>query len=291
MSHLEYYRKPIADTIRARVSCRTFEDRLLMQEDKGKLLSFCRAIHTGLKGEKLEYRIVEFTAEELKNKKISAYGLIKNARTFLVGAIDKSDSYHVSYGYAVEHIVLKATELGIGTCWVGYYDPYVIKDTKIDENQAIPAVIIVGYASAQQNLLEKIARFAIQASRRHDWNRQFFLGDFATPLSMGKAGPYSEALELLRLAPSAGNTQPWRIVRETDRQVFYFFKKVVNPGYEKKRLHDIDIGIAMCHFALGAAKSGLTGHWVREESEIADLPDRTEYVISWIPDGTFALRQ
>jgi nitroreductase len=284
MSYLAYFDRPIEKTIGARVSCRTYEDRLLDDKDKEKLLSFCEVLNTGLKGEKIKYTIAEFNAEELKNRKISAYGLIKNARSFIIGVIDKSDSYNMSYGYVMEHLVLKAAELGIGTCWAGYYDPYVIKDVKIDEDQAIPAVIIVGYASDQQTLLEKIARFVIRASRRHDWDKQFFLGDFTTSLSMGEAGPYSEALELLRLAPSSGNTQPWRIVKERNKNIYHFFKKVVNQGYEEIKLHDIDIGIAMCHFELGAAKNGLKAHWTREDPLIPELPGKITYMMSWKAD-------
>jgi nitroreductase len=282
MSYLQFFTKPIDEIIKIRTSCRTFKARLLGENDKKELLEFARQVNRGIWNEKIAYQLHEFNAIELKNKKMSTYGLIRNARSFLIGMIDKVDSYQMSYGYAVEHIVLKATELGIGTCWTGYYDPYVIKDVKKDKTQAIPAVIIVGYASEQQNLLEKIARFAIRASRRHDWNRQFFSGDFATPLSVQEAGSYSEALEMLRLAPSSGNTQPWRIVKETNENTYHFFKKVVNQGYEKLKLHDIDIGIAMCHFELGAAKNGLNGHWVRQEPKTPYLPRGTEYMVSWM---------
>jgi nitroreductase len=282
VSYLKYFNKPIDETIRMRISCRTYEDRLIDQEKKKELLDFCGTMNYGLKGERIEYHLVEFSVEELKDKKLSAYRLFKNVRSLIVGVIDRSESYHTSYGHAVEHVVLKATELGIGTCWAGYFDPYVIKDLKVNENQAIPAVILIGYAAEQQTLLEKIARFAIRASKRHHWNRLFFHGNFDNALSREEAGPHREALELLRLAPSAGNTQPWRIVKEKNQPTYHFLKKVVNPGYEKRKLHDIDIGIAMCHFELGAAKNGLEGHWERIDPRIPNLPVKTTYMISWI---------
>lgn len=282
MSYLEYFSKPIDETIRARVSCRTYDDRLLDEKDKKELLNFCEMASAGFMGEKIEYRIVEFTREELKDKEVSAYGLIKNARSFVFGTIDTSDSHPMSYGYALEHIVLKATELGLGTCWAGYFDPYVIRDAKMNENQTVPAVIIIGYASSKKTFRDRAARLAIAAARRYDWGRIFFYVNFEQKLNLEAAGPYREPLELLRLAPSSGNTQPWRIVKERDRRIYHIFKKAVNPRYEKRKLHDMDIGIAMCHFELGAAKKGLKGTWIHEDPNIADLPAKITYMISWI---------
>jgi len=285
MSYLEHFKNPIDQTVRARVSCRTYENRLLGETHKKELLDFCKIMTNGLNGEKIVYQLVEFSVEELKEKKIAAYGLFKNARSFLVGIIDRSDSYHMSYGYAVEHIVLKATELGVGTCWAGYFEPFLIRDVKIAGNQTVPAIILVGYAAEKQTLLEKIGRFAIRAAKRHDWDKLYFHEDFNKVLTPEEAGPYREALELLHLAPSSGNTQPWRVVKEKGPQNFHFFKKAVNPRYEEKRLHDIDVGIAMCHFELGATKNNLRGKWDRIDPRIPNLPPKTEYMVTWLSRG------
>jgi len=255
---------------------------LLNENDKRELLEFGRQVDRGLWGEKIEYLLLEFSIEELKERRMSAYGLFRNLRSCVAGMIDMTDFYHISYGYAMEHIVLKATELNVGTCWAGYFDPSVTSGIKINETQTIPAIILIGYAAEERSVKERIARFAIRASKRHDWSKLLFTTDFNNPLSIEKAGPYAEALELLRLAPSAGNTQPWRIIKDKNRNVYHFFKKIVNPGYERKRLHDMDIGIAMCHFELGAAKNGLTGKWERADPQLTGLPKSTTYVVSWI---------
>ena len=285
---MQFFTKPIDETVRKRTSCRTYDDRLLNEKDKRELLDFGGKVNKGIWNENIQYRLIEFSVEELKERKMSAYGLFKNLRSFVAGVIDKSNFYHMSYGYAMEHIVLKATELGLGTCWAGYFDPHAIESINIEENQIIPAIILIGYAAEERTVKEKIARFAIRASRRHDWNKVFFLRDFGSPLSNDVAGPYTEALELLRLAPSAGNTQPWRVVKDHDKHTYHFFKKVVNPNYEKKKLHDMDIGIAMCHFELGAAKNGQNGKWKRTEPQLTELPKNTIYMVSWVHDTIIA---
>ncbi len=284
MNYLRFFTKPIDETVRERTSCRTYKDRLLSQNDKKELLDFGKKISKGVWNEQIHYQLAEFSVEELKERKMSAYGLFKNLRSFVAGMIDKTDFHHMSYGYTMEHIVLKATELGLGTCWAGYFDPQVIADIKINENQSIPAIILIGYPAEERSAKERIARFAIRASKRHDWSKLFFLGDFSKGLNAEAAGPYAEALELLRLAPSAGNTQPWRIIKDKDQNTYHFFKKVVNPGYERKKLHDMDIGIAMCHFELGAAHRGLTGKWMQADPQLTGLPSTMHYMVSWMHD-------
>jgi nitroreductase len=285
MAYFDNYKKPIEQTIRSRVSCRTYQDRLLTEDDKAKLLDFCQVIAHGLNGDKISFHFIEYDAANLKKRKLAGYGLFKNARSFIIGVIKKSDFHSISYGYAVEHLVLKATELGIGSCWMGDFDPYLIKDVPISEKQAIPALCLLGYVAGRRTFIEKTARLALGASKRKAWHKLFFQGDFTTQLVPEMAGPYKEPLELLRLAPSSGNTQPWRIVKNQRRNVFHFFKKVVNKRYETKNLHDIDIGIAMCHFELGALKNKLKGRWLREDPSLVKIPAETHYMISWTPQS------
>jgi len=281
VSHLEKFAKPIQEIIKSRISCRTYQDRPLAEPDKTRLLAFCDTIQEGLMGERIMFRLVEYEKKDLKGMKLTYHGLIKNARNFIVGIIEHSDSVYVSFGYAFEHVVLKATELGLGTCWLGYFNPNIIRDIAVTENQIIPAICAVGYAAERSTFKEKIARFAIRASKRKDRERLFFDGDFTKPLTEQAAGTYTEPLEYVRLAPSSGNTQPWRVVKQSDRNVFHFLKKIVNDGYEKKHFHDIDLGIAMCHFELGCTEQNIHGIWEVSDHRIADIPEKTAYIVSW----------
>ena len=278
MSYLELFEKPIEETIRKRVSCRTYQDRLLDKNDKERLLDFCAKLTHGMHGEKVSFHLNE---HEQKSFKLTVYGLFRNARSFLACVIDRSEYQNLNCGYLGEHAVLKATEIGLGTCWVGYYNPYMFKDVKVSDEQVVPAAILVGYAAEKRSLVEKAARFAVRASARHGWDKLFFDGDFDHPLTSGAAGSYTGVLEMLRLAPSAGNSQPWRIVKEKGKDVFHFFKKAVVQRYEKRMMHDTDMGIGMCHFELAATNTGLQGRWEEHDPALTDVPENTRYVISW----------
>jgi len=108
-----------------------------------------------------------------------------------------------------------------------------------------------------------------------------------TPLFQNEAGKYATALEMVQLAPSASNKQPWRILKYKNFWRFYLRR---TPGYRKdpvKRilnlcdLQRLDMGIAMSHFELSAKESGLRGKWVVEENLDKNPKPQTEYIVSW----------
>ena len=54
--------------------------------------------------------------------------------------------YQIDLGIAMEHMVLKATELGIGTCWIGWFDESSIKDILgIPKKIKVSALLALGY--------------------------------------------------------------------------------------------------------------------------------------------------
>lgn len=61
-------------------------------------------------------------------------------------AVTGIEYYQIDLGIAMEHMVLKATELGLGTCWIGWF-----REEKIKEILGIPgsirvlALLSVGY--------------------------------------------------------------------------------------------------------------------------------------------------
>ncbi|MBR7124200.1 MAG: nitroreductase family protein [Candidatus Methanomethylophilaceae archaeon] len=45
-----------------------------------------------------------------------------------------------------DHMMLAAHDLGLGTCWIGYFDPNVVRETfSIPENEEIYHILIVGH--------------------------------------------------------------------------------------------------------------------------------------------------
>ncbi len=62
---------------------------------------------------------------------------------------EKYTSQHV--GAAVENFLLKVTELGLASCWVGFFSEYLIKELlRIPDNIHVEAVLPVGYGLKKQ---------------------------------------------------------------------------------------------------------------------------------------------
>jgi nitroreductase len=65
----------------------------------------------------------------------------------------------VDIGIAGEHLVLAATELGLGTCWIGWIRPRVLAKIVGWPTSVKPVVVItVGYASATEPVQLPVSR-------------------------------------------------------------------------------------------------------------------------------------
>jgi nitroreductase len=58
--------------------------------------------------------------------------------------------YQIDLGIAMEHMVLKATELGLGTCWIGWFKESRVKEIlEIPKKIKVSAMLAVGYSKGE----------------------------------------------------------------------------------------------------------------------------------------------
>ena len=107
------------------------------------------------------------------------------------------------------------------------------------------------YPAAKMSLRETTMRKGVKADSRLDSEKLFYDGAFDKPLPAENAGDLRLPLELVRLAPSAVNGQPWRLVLCGDR-VHFYEKRGRGMASAAWDIQKIDMGIALCHFELGA---------------------------------------
>jgi nitroreductase len=283
------FSKPITDIIQERISHRTYTSQPLEKNFREKINDLLE--NHDLKSPFSKYAgkirfellcVPEFDPKE--KKKLGTYGIIKGAQDFIVGAIKKSQYDREHYGYLLETIILAATDMGLGTCWLGGTFNRTLFSIKINctQDEIIPAITPVGYI-AQKSTKEKVIRSFAKADKRIHWDKLFFEGNLSNPLSKNKIGEYSKLLEMIRIGPSAGNKQPWRIIKMSGRNIFHYY--TINPKegrflrYDKFR--PLDIGIAVCHFDLTAKELQIHGSWIFEDPQILGTEDLL-YKISWI---------
>ncbi len=281
------FTKTITDLIRLRTSWRTYKPQPLTPIEEDKLIQFIESLGNespfsefGPKARFLFFHIPESDPKE--KKKYGTYGFIQGTRSFIVGSAKRTQYAWEHYGYLFEKIILYATDMGLGTCWLGgtFSRSVFAEKISLDAEEFLPAISPIGYPE-ERRLKEKVIRAAIRAKKRKNWDQIFYLADFSTPLSEIEAGKFSTPLEMVRLGPSASNRQPWRIIKDKDANSFHFYviQTKNSKGYNKMRL--LDIGIAVCHFNLTVKELQLPGSWQRIE-ECEQKIENYHYKISWV---------
>lgn len=268
----------IIEIIKNRKSCRTYIPKQLNKNDKAVLEKYMKAIALGLDQESIKFQIIEKEENEIPLK--INYGMIQGHNTYVLGSSKACPESRINYGYSMEKVLLKASELNISSCWVGYFDPNYFKEIHIRNGYEIPSILILGYAE-KQSVGERLVRMSIKANKRNDWETMFFDLSTNSPLTPKQIPSYADVLEMLRLGPSSGNTQPWRVFYDKKSEEFHFFKKIINKRYNEMGLHEIHMGIAMAHFELSAKHKGLGGRWIKIEEKRKGISDDLHYIWTW----------
>lgn len=88
-------------------------------------------------------------------------------------------------------------------------------------------------------------------------------------------------LEMLRLAPSATNQQPWRVLKQGN--IYHFYEThPANLSSDEVKIKQVDLGIALSHFHQTALEQGLSGRFEKLSQDHINVPDHTWYGISWV---------
>lgn len=275
------YEHSTIELIRKRVSNRSYDEKKLEPQIRDRLTELAHEI-AAEKSDRMRFVIIDKKAGPGKPpEKLGTYGMIKGANLYIVGIDHKVNCDPLRFGYAFEELILAATDLGLGTCWLGgtFRREDFEKKAGLREEESIFIVSPVGFPREKPRMLDHAFRGLIGADKRKPWSELFFQRDGVTPLSEADAAEYVVPLEMVRLGPSASNKQPWRIV-QMDGAYHFFLARTKGygiPGYDIQRN---DIGIAMCHFELSARETGLAGHWETREDAL-ELKG-CEYIVSWI---------
>ncbi len=263
----------ITEHIQKRRSVRTFDGKEFDKSDIEKLASFAQTIENPYK------MPVDFKFMNAKE-----YGLncpvTVGTDLFVGGKIKCTEKASVAFGYSFEMFVLYAQSIGIGTTWHGgTMNRSAFEDAmELGADEIMPCASPLGYPAKKMSLRESMMRKGVKADERLPFEELFFDGSFDKPLSKENAGKWLDALEMVRLAPSAVNKQPWRVVI-ADNVVHFYLKR--SKGFtrtEKLDMQMIDIGIALCHFDLTAKENNLN---IVFEQNDPKLESDAEYIASF----------
>jgi len=272
------------NAIETRISTRTFEETPLNPTDLKNISSYLNDPKNfiGPFGNKIKLDLVMETGTQDKEK-LGTYGFIQNAQGYIIGSSTKDTQKLFDYAYVLENMVLYLTLLGVSTCWLGgrFRKQEAMSRISLADNDIIPAIVPVGYATEKARLKERVVRTVLKARKRKPEDQLFFYKTIDQPLG-DRSGEFKQALHCLRIAPSAQNKQPWRLLFNTDLSQVHFYTTsplgahplyMCDPAY-------LDIGIAYNHFDAGLDIVGITGKLVVEEPNIKK-PEGYSYIFEF----------
>lgn len=281
---------PATELMRRRFSCRRHPERAIQDETKQQLQACLDELKIGPFGAEVRFLLLTATERDRQELKgVGTYGVIKNAAGFIVGAVGPGPKNLEDFGYLMERAILCATDLELGTCWLGgsFTKSGFAKKIGATAAELVPAVTSIGYVAETSKAEDWIRRRA-GGAHRLPAEQLFFEEDFGRPIRTEDIGAATVALDMVRWAPSASNKQPWRIIHAGELWHFYLQR---TPGYGKDSLigkilgvadvQRVDMGIALCHFELTMRELGLPGGWIIREPALAKPDRHTEYVASW----------
>ena len=265
----------ILELIRERRSVRSFDGSELSAAEKRALRSFSDSIENPW-GRWVEFRLLD------KEEHVLSSPVIRGETAYLGAKTAKAPHAEEALGYSFEMLMLYALSMGLGTVWLGgTLDRRAFERAMdLESDELMPCVSPVGRPAAKMSLRESVMRRGTTATTRQSFSELFFDEDFRRPLSEETAGELSEPLKAVQRAPSAVNRQPWRVVR-CGRAVHFYLRRSLPRGLVSAGdLQKVDLGIALCHFALAADAVGLSPRFSLSDPGIK-LPAGHEYIASY----------
>ena len=176
----------VTDLIEKRYSCRSYDATPIAAGTRAELVNHLQAAHVGPFGTEVRAELLAATQEDQGALKgLGTYGFISGATGYLVGAVPEGAPMALEdFGYVMEHAVLVATALGLGTVWLGgtFTKSRFAAAIGLREGEMLPAAIATGYIAARPRGLDALIRRSAERNQRLAWERLFFDGAFGAPL-------------------------------------------------------------------------------------------------------------
>ncbi len=145
----------VEDAIKNRYSVRSYSVKPVEEEKIKELLEAARLAPSA--GNRQEWRFVVVTDEQARKELAGAAAgqMFVGKAPCVIACCADTDfhkmtcgqlTYPIDVAIAIDHITLRAVELGLGTCWIGaFYEEEVKKILNIPEKIKVVELITLGY--------------------------------------------------------------------------------------------------------------------------------------------------
>ena len=237
----------IIEAIEKRISCRAFDSKPIEQEkldmlaQEIELINKESGLHFQLYGPREDGTVIEMNAKMFAGNPPCYVALVGPE-----GPIPEE-----KLGYYGEGLVLLATQMGLGTCWVA--STYNRETTRVElaEGEVLHDVVPIGYAPEKLPLKQRTIRSGIRSRSKKP--KSMWQG----PTPLAEAADWIKAcIDSVCKAPSAINEQPVVFKQEKRSLPIRAELTQVKTGREYT-----DLGIAKLHFELVARECGINASW------------------------------
>lgn len=167
--------KPFIELAKYRTSCRAYEDRPVPREHLELMLEAARVAPSACNKQPWRFAVVQDEAKRMRlvNEAlrfgiemkwagnagaIIAIGVRSKGLVHKVGTKITGVEYpQMDLGIAAEHLVLQATELGLGTCWIGWIKQKAVREIVGWGKDVTPmGLITVGWPAAERKTRSRL---------------------------------------------------------------------------------------------------------------------------------------
>lgn len=204
---------------------------------------------------------------DLKGKqRPSTYGSVEGASWYMLVGIADTPASYLTAGFRMEQVALRIFDMGLGTNFMTdtFRSGPFVQAAGFGPSTPLHVIMPVGVAAGKERLVERLTHAVLKSRTRKPFEETF--GEVA-PDSV-----FRVPLEMMRLAPSAYNKQPWRAQVEGETVWFYHA-----PSDDSL----IGMGTGLANFWLALRQAGHTGAF--------GAPDGAPAHDGWQPVTRFTL--
>ena len=166
---------------------------------------------------------------KVKIKIVKKESILRGQEYCILFYSEKKDNYLQNIGYLGEQLDLYLVSKNIGTLWFGIGKP--------DERELDGLDFVIMIAIAKVDSLDKFRKDMYKSKRKEVFE-------------IWSGNNYLDIANIVRFAPSACNTQPWKVEANKGEIKVYRYRKEGKRGIMPKDMviyyNQIDIGIFLC---------------------------------------------
>ena len=244
-------KKEFYPTIFKRKSIRKFDLTPLDDDTLNEIQDYLNSLQPLHEDIQIEFKILP--PEMVKRR------MMREAPHYLAAFSEVKDGYLSNVGFMLQQMDLFFSANGLASCWQGI--PTLKKEAL--EGSSLEYIIMIPFGNSP----EPVHRTSISQFKRKS------LSDITDIKGV------DNILEAARLAPSAGNGQPWFFTGDENLIHAYAIKPGFVRGLLTKKYPPIDVGISLYHLKLAAEHFGKDTKIVFEDPGISEL-EKYDYIAS-----------